>query len=88
MVSISPVGRWALVAVGASVVGASLLISVCASGGNMGARYQTCECLGIEWELQDGRAADGPHRTVCLGLVRSRTCYRMTGGPIIPCAGG
>ncbi|HUG37881.1 MAG TPA: hypothetical protein VML54_13060 [Candidatus Limnocylindrales bacterium] len=80
-------GRLALVAVAASAIGASLLISVCASGGNMGARHQTCECLGIEWEIQDGRASDGPHRTVCLGLIRSRTCHQMTGGPVIDCDG-
>ena len=76
-----------LASIAASVIGASLLISVCASGGNMGARYQTCECRGFEWEMKDGRAADGPHRTVCLGLVSSRTCYQMTGGPIIACEG-
>ena len=29
--------------------------------------------------------ADGPHKAVCTGVVRSRTCYRMTGGPIVEC---
>jgi hypothetical protein len=64
----------------------SLLVSVCADGGGMGARYQTCACLGVEWELYDTRPADGPHRTVCVGLVRSRTCYRMTDGPVVECS--
>jgi hypothetical protein len=65
---------------------AALLVSVCADGGDMGARYRTCACLGVEWELYDARPADGPHRTVCIGLVRSRTCYRMTDGPVVECS--
>lgn len=64
---------------------AFLLVSECAYGGGMAARYKTCECLGVERELYDARPADGPHRTVCVGIVRSRTCYRMTGGPIVEC---
>jgi hypothetical protein len=62
-----------------------LLVSECAYGGGMGARDKTCECLGVERELYDARPADGPRRTVCVGIVRSRTCYRMTGGPIVEC---
>lgn len=72
-----------LAAVG--VLGAYLLVSVCAVGGNMGARYRTCECRGLEWELYDRRPADGPRKTVCIGLVRGRTCYQMTGGPVVEC---
>jgi hypothetical protein len=70
-----------------AAVGAAawLLVSECAYGGGMGASYRTCECLGVEWELSDARPADGPHKTVCIGIVRSRTCYRMTGGPIVEC---
>ena len=64
---------------------AFLLVSECAYGGGMGARYKTCQCLGVEREQYDARPADGPHKTVCVGIVRSRTCYRMTGGPIIQC---
>ena len=64
---------------------ACVLVSECAYGGNMGARYKTCECLGVERELYDARPADGPHKTLCVGIVRSRTCYRMTGGPIVEC---
>ena len=62
-----------------------LLVSECAHGVGMAARYRTCECLGAERELYDTRPADGPHRTGCVGLVRSRTCYQMTGGPIVEC---
>ena len=64
---------------------ASLLVSECAYGGGMGALYKTCECRGVERELYDARPADGPHKTVCVGIVQSRTCYRMTGGPIVEC---
>ena len=70
-----------------SVAGAAcVLVSECAYGGGMGARYRTCECLGVEWELYDTRPADGPRRTMCVGLVRSRTCYRMTDGPVVECS--
>jgi len=66
-------------------LGAFLLVSECAYGGGMGARYRTCGCLGVERELYDARPVDGPHKTVCVGIVRSRTCYLMTGGPIVEC---
>jgi hypothetical protein len=77
--------RVALAVVTAGVVSVYFLVSECAFGGNMGARYMTCECWGVEWELYDGRPADGPHKSVCIGLVRSRTCYQMTGGPVVEC---
>jgi hypothetical protein len=64
---------------------AFLLVSECAYGGGMAARYKTCKCLGVERALYDTRPADGPHKTVCVGIVRSRTCYRMTDGPIVEC---
>jgi len=69
----------------AAVLAAALLVSECASGGGMAARDRTCECLGVEWQLYDHRPADGPRKSVCLGVVRSRTCYRTTGGPVIDC---
>jgi hypothetical protein len=78
--------RTGLVALAAAVLAALLLVRTCADGGNMGARDQTCECLGLEWLLHDGRPADGPRRTVCIGIVRSWTCYRMSGGPVVDCA--
>jgi hypothetical protein len=62
-----------------------LLVSECAYGGGMGAAYRTCECLGVEWQLYDRRPADGPRRTLCVGIVRSRTCYRLESGPVVPC---
>jgi len=77
--------RVALGVVAALVLAAFLLVSECAYGSGMGGRYKTCECLGVERELYDARPADGPHKTVCVGIVRSRTCYRMTGGPIVEC---
>ena len=76
----------ALTAVVATVsLAAWLLVSACAAGGGMGASERTCRCAGIEWQLHDARPADGPHRTVCLGIVRGRTCYQTTGGPAMDC---
>lgn len=60
-------------------------IRVCADGGAMGSAYQTCECKGFEWQAYDRTAADGPRRTVCLGILRSRTCWRSRGGQQVPC---
>ena len=57
------------------------LIRVCADGGAMGSAYRTCECRGVEWQLYDRTAADGPRRTLCFGIVRSRTCFRFREGP-------
>ncbi|HZY30210.1 MAG TPA: hypothetical protein VFF86_01075 [Candidatus Methylomirabilis sp.] len=62
-----------------------LLVRECAYGGGMGAMYKTCKCLGIEWELYDSRPADGPKKTICLGIVESTTCYRFDGGPVVEC---
>lgn len=62
-----------------------LFVRECAFGGGMGARYTTCKCIGIEREMYDQRAADGPRKTICLGIVESKTCYRTEGGPIIEC---
>ena len=51
----------------------------------MGAMDRTCRCVGVEWTLYDQRPADGPRKTLCVGLVRSRTCYRDTDGPVVEC---
>ncbi|MGH7526783.1 MAG: hypothetical protein ACREMX_08755 [Gemmatimonadales bacterium] len=61
------------------------LTRVCADGGAMAATYRTCECRGVEWQLYDATAADGPRRTLCFGLVWSRTCYQYRSGPTVPC---
>jgi hypothetical protein len=63
-----------------------LFLGVCADGGAMASAYRTCECRGVEWEMYDRTAADGPRRTLCIGLRRSTTCYRSRGGPEVPCA--
>jgi hypothetical protein len=76
--------RWLLAAVAALGLG-WLLVSVCADGGAMAARYRTCQCRGVEWQQYDRTAADGPRRTLCLGLVDSTTCYRSRGGDVVPC---
>lgn len=62
-----------------------LLVRVCADGGAMGSAYRTCDCRGVEWQLYERMAADGPRRTLCIGLVRSRTCYQSREGPVISC---
>ena len=62
-----------------------LLVNECAYGGGMAASYKDCDCLGYEWELYDQTPADGPRRTICLGVVRSVTCYRYMSGPVIDC---
>jgi hypothetical protein len=72
-----------VVALGALV--ALLLVRECAYGGGMGARDRTCVCLGVEWQVYDQRPADGPRRSVCIGLVQSRTCHRTSDGGVITC---
>jgi hypothetical protein len=62
-----------------------LLIRVCADGGAMGAAYRTCACSGFEWVIYDRTPADGPRRTVCVGILRSKTCHQFRDGPAIPC---
>jgi hypothetical protein len=60
-------------------------IQVCADGGAMAAAYRTCECRGLEWQIYDRTAADGARRTLCLGYLRSRTCYQFRTGPVVAC---
>jgi hypothetical protein len=62
-----------------------LFTGECSYGGGMGAAYESCECLGIEWELYDQTAADGPRRTICIGIVQSTECYQYIGGPEVDC---
>ena len=65
---------------------ASLLLHrECAFGGGMPGWYRACACMGIERLDYDQTAADGPRRTVCIGLVTSRTCYQHQGGPTVAC---
>lgn len=80
-----PYGARYLLAVALAVLLAAALIRICADGGAMAAAYRACECRGVEWQLYDGTAADGPRRTICVGFVSSRTCYRSRGGPRVPC---
>jgi hypothetical protein len=63
-----------------------MLVRICSDGGAMGSAYRTCDCLGIEWQLYDRMAADGPRRTVCFGIVRSRSCFQFREGPAIACS--
>jgi hypothetical protein len=71
----------------AALIGLGLfLVRVCADGGAMGSAYQTCDCRGIEWQLYDRAAADGPRRTLCFGIVRSRRCFQFREGPKAACS--
>ena len=79
--------RFLLLVVAVAVLLAAALIRVCADGGAMAGAYRTCKCRGVEWQLYDGTAADGPRRTVCVGFVSSRTCHQSRGGPRVPCEG-
>jgi hypothetical protein len=62
-------------------------IRICADGGAMASAYRSCDCVGFEYPLYDRTAADGPRRTLCVGWIRSRTCYRNRSGPVVPCPG-
>ena len=53
----------------------------------MASAYRTCECRGLELQLYDRAAADGPRRTLCIGYLQSRTCYQFRTGPTVPCTG-
>jgi len=77
--------RYTVLILAAMAVAGFLLVRECAYGGGMGASYKTCNCLGIEREMYDARPADGPRKTICLGIVQSTTCYRFDGGPVIEC---
>lgn len=60
-------------------------IRVCADGGAMASAYRSCECRGLEWQVYDRTAADGPRRTLCIGYLRSRTCHQFRTGPVVAC---
>jgi hypothetical protein len=45
----------------------------------MGSAYQ-CECMGVEWQAYDRTAADGPRRTLCLGILKTVVTIRARGG--------
>ena len=62
-------------------------IRIGADGGAMAGAYRTCECRGLEVQLYDRTPADGPRRTLCLGWVRSWTCYQFRTGPLVNCPG-
>jgi hypothetical protein len=68
-----------------ATVAALFLIRTCADGGAMGSAYRTCDCQGYEWQLYDRTPADGPRKTLCIGIVQSVTCLQTMGGPEIPC---
>ena len=81
----SKVLRTILVAALAVTALGLLLVRECAYGAGMGAVYKTCRCAGYEWELYDRTAADGPRRTLCIGMIESVTCLQSMGRPEVPC---
>lgn len=62
-----------------------LLIHECSFGGGMGAAAKSCDCVGLEWLLYDRTAADGPRKTICIGIVRATECFQYIGGPTEEC---
>lgn len=63
-----------------------LLVNECFYWAEMGAAYKTCDCVGIERELYDPTAVDGPRKTVCIGIVQSPKCYKYIDGHITECS--
>ena len=64
-----------------------LFVNDCFYWAGMGAPYKSCDCLGVERELYDQTAADGPRKTICVGIVQSTQCYQYMDGPAIECKG-
>jgi hypothetical protein len=62
-----------------------VLINECAYGGAMGSVYRSCDCAGYEWELYDRTEADGPRKTICIGVIQSTECYQYLNGPVEEC---
>ena len=79
--------RLTLILVMLLVAGGFTFIRLCADGGAMASAYRTCDCRGLEWQVYDRTAADGPRRTICFGYLRSRTCYQFRTGPVVECPG-
>jgi hypothetical protein len=76
-----------LASLGVSALAAYMLLyHECADGGAMASIYRACTCSGIERVVLDQTEADGPRRSVCLGWVTSRSCYRYRGGPQVECS--
>ncbi len=62
-----------------------VLVNDCSSIGGMGWSVVKCECSGFQWVLYDRTEADGPMRSICIGLVQSRTCFQYVDGPRVEC---
>ena len=71
----------AMFGVVAIALGFFVFTNECAYGGGMGGEYKDCQCLGSELQLFDQTAADGPRKTICIGLITETTCYEFLGGP-------
>ncbi len=82
------VRRWLLLLLLALVLAlaADGLVNECHFIGGMGSSERTCNCLGAEVLLYDRTEADGPRKTVCLGIVRSVDCFQYRDGPRVLCA--
>ena len=75
----------ALLGVIVLIVGFMVFQNECAFGGAMGEAYRDCDCRGKELQLFDHTPADGSRKTVCIGIIRSVTCYEFRGGPETEC---
>ena len=79
--------RLTVILVALMVAAGFAFVRVCADGGAMASAYRTCDCRGLEWQIYDRTAADGPRRTLCIGYLRSHTCYQFRTGPVVDCQG-
>ncbi len=61
------------------------LVNDCSSIGGMGWSVVKCECSGFQWVLYDRTEADGPMRSLCIGIVQSRSCFEYVDGPRVEC---
>ncbi len=66
-------------------LGFFLVTNECAYGGAMAGEYKDCECMGYEYQLFDQTPADGPRKTICIGLITETTCYEFRDGPVKTC---
>jgi hypothetical protein len=76
---------FASLCVGVLAFGFFVINNECAYGGGMGAAYKDCDCWGSEVQLLDQTQADGPRKTICIGVITKTTCYEYMGGPERPC---
>ena len=77
--------RWGIIGVVVIALGVFVFINECAFGGAMAGVYKDCVCKGYEIQLFDQTEADGPRKTICIGIITETTCYQFRDGPERDC---